>query len=420
MKIDPNNIPKSFCILPWIHSAIDPTGDVKLCCMVDPFEFAIGTLDKNTTLKQIFQGEKYSEIRREMLEGPELPKYCVRCAQGEAARGFSYRTSMNKSFLHKIEGVEFSPDGTAEFQQAYIDYRFTNKCNFRCITCGPTYSSQHALQEKKKWPLANVGKPAIIEIDNDAVLAQFQEFAHTVERIYWAGGEPLIAEHHYDIINLVKEGQYKIDMYYNTNFSELNYKNYNVIESWKAMKGQVYIFASIDGVNEVGEAIRTGFQTDVFQNNIRKVLEANANNVELNYNITFGTANIMHLAETIIWLEQQHVVNGQYRPFKINWNPIFHPYHFSTMTMDAESRAVAIQSLKEQVEQLKTLNINGTGVQRAESMEHDVLTFVTNSSTREMPIGNAQRIFDQLKEENTTSALKFFSSVIDKRLKGTQ
>ncbi len=420
MKIDPDNIPKSFCILPWIHSAIDPTGDVKPCCMVDPFDFSVGKLDKNTTLKQIFQGEKYSAIRKEMLDGPALPACCIRCTQGEAARGFSYRTSMNTSFKHKIEGVEFSPDGTAEFQQAYIDYRFTNKCNFRCITCGSAYSSQHALREKKQWPMLYADRPAIIEVDNESMFAQFKEFAHTVERIYWAGGEPLISEHHYDIVNFVKEQQYKIDMYYNTNFSELNYKNYNIIETWKGLKGNVFIFASIDGVNEVGEAIRTGFKTTVFQDNIKKVLESGAANVELNYNITFGTTNILHLAETLIWLEQQHIINGQYVPFKVTWNPIFHPHAFSTMTMDAESRAVAVQSLKEQIKQLRTLNINGTGFQRANSLEHDVLTFVEHSDTKEMPLSYAQKIFDQLKEENTAQALSFFNNVLDKRLKGTQ
>ena len=57
-----------------------------------------------------------------------------------------------------------------------------------------------------------------------------------VEEIYFAGGEPLISDHHYHIIDKLLENQiYVHTIRYNTNLSTLTYKGRNIIDIWKEL-----------------------------------------------------------------------------------------------------------------------------------------------------------------------------------------
>lgn len=390
MKIDPHNPPKSFCILPWIHTSIDPNGGVRPCCIAQPINFNVDRITESTSLKEIFTvGEKYKIMRKSMLEGTLPPETCQRCIANEAARGFSYRTSSNETFKDEIKSIDFNEDGTTEFRQVYIDYRFTNKCNFKCITCGPLYSSLHATELKntvgrevfRKHKIHNYGiddESPLLEVDTDRMLEEFKEFAPTVKRIYFAGGEPLISDHHYDILNLFVESQQPIHLFYNTNFSELNYKNYDVISLWKKINGVVDLFASIDGIGPIGEAIRVGMKTDTYKKNIRAVLESGATNISMNYNITFGVTNILHIKDLLIWLEEQHNINGVYTPFRVAYNPIFHPEVYSFTAVSESKRQEIAGILKEHADEIEKLNLNGEGKSRADYMRENLIQWVEN------------------------------------------
>lgn len=390
MKIDSNNVSKTFCILPWIHTAIDPTGGVKPCCMYSPYDKFMGELDDYESLEQLFNNENYIELRKQLLSGKELPAGCVKCANEEIGRGTSYRLRSNNMFKHHIDNVEFSEDGTAEFKQAYIDYRFTNKCNHKCLTCGPTYSSLHATDLKKRVaekfqtigdslvkqfkidPVTRAFSP-LLQVNTDKMFAEFKTFYHTVEKIYFAGGEPLIADHHYEILDLFIEQNQPISISYNTNFSELNYKNQNVIEKWRRINGPVSLYASIDGIGKFGEVLREGFDTNVFQDNIAKVLAAEVSNLDLGYNITFGLTNILNVVETVEWLETQHI--GYERP-NISFNPIHVGEHFSFAILDDNERQEVYNIVKAQVEEFARKNINNNGIFRANAIKEQVLGWV--------------------------------------------
>ena len=122
------NVPKSFCILPWIHTAIDPDGTIRPCCMAD-FTYRMGDLNQTPLLEDIFNNDKYKSFRLAMVNGPELPKVCRSCKVQEDAGAASYRNRKNREYADVIDKLEIQPDGTAEFKQLYIDYRFSNKCN---------------------------------------------------------------------------------------------------------------------------------------------------------------------------------------------------------------------------------------------------------------------------------------------------
>jgi radical SAM protein with 4Fe4S-binding SPASM domain len=342
-----SNIPKSFCILPWIHTAIDPDGTIRPCCMAD-FGYRMGDLNKTPLLKDIFNNDKYKAFRLEMINGPELPAPCRSCKIQEEVGTESYRTRKNQIYADVIDNLDPSPDGTAEFLQLYIDYRLSNKCNFKCITCGPQLSSSHALEVIKiHQHNPDFPKNAYIEVSN--FTEQFKTFSKDIREIYFAGGEPMIMDHHYEILNLFIESQQPVIVSYNTNLSELNYKGIDVVKLWSKINGPVRIGASIDGFDTAGETIRFGLSSETFKHNIEKIANG-PSNLHFGFNITFGITNYESVVSTTRELLQ---LVPKDKEFYITYNPIFGPEEFAVHLLSTWQANRAVDLITSQIDELE-------------------------------------------------------------------
>ena len=133
----------------------------------------------------------------------------------------------------------------------------------RCRTCGPDLSSQWFEDAvDSKFNRTPTQKILQIRKGNTAFMEQFDPYLDTVEKIYWAGGEPLIMDEHWYIMNkLVEMGRTKKEtpmrIFYNTNFSKLTYKDQDAIELWKNFD-EVSVGASLDAGWKKGEYLRKG------------------------------------------------------------------------------------------------------------------------------------------------------------------
>ena len=79
---------------------------------------------------------------------------------------------------------------------------------------------------------------------------------HSVKEIYFAGGEPLVTEEHYLLLDYLIENRItNLRLRYNTNFSILEFKGRNILDYWQQFT-EVEILASIDESEELGEFIR--------------------------------------------------------------------------------------------------------------------------------------------------------------------
>ena len=306
----------------------------------------MGDLNVTPKLEDIFNNDKYKKLRLEMINGPELPQACRSCKVQEEAGTESYRVRKNTQYADVIDKLEPQPDGTAEFKQLYIDYRFSNKCNFKCITCGPQLSTSHAL-EMIKLGDPNM-KQALIEVKDFA--GQFKSFSKDIREIYFAGGEPLIIDHHYDILNMFIESQQPVYIHYNTNLSQLNYKGIDVLDLWSKINGQVMIGASVDGFGISGETIRFGLDSDVFKNNVKKIIDRKLDNVILNFNITFGITNYESVVATVRELLQ---LVGLKNETHINFNPIFGPEYFAVHFLSTWQIDRAVELITNQINELE-------------------------------------------------------------------
>src|SRR5210317_357263 len=256
---------KTFCILPWIHVYANPDGNVLPCCIGD-YRMPMGNVQENT-IQEIFNNEKFKTMRSKMLQG-ERCEECMACYSNEEAGNNSFRQSVNIQFEKYIpDALSTQSDGTLdEMKLRYLDVRWSNICNFKCRSCSSTYSSSWATEDGKDKVYIFAGGDT-----NDDLYKQFEPHFDTIEEFYFAGGEPLLTDKHYDILEyLIKNNRTEVKLRYNTNMSVLRYKDKNVLDLWKQFSN-VYIGASLDSWSNRAEYIRHGTNWNNIEINLRKI-----------------------------------------------------------------------------------------------------------------------------------------------------
>lgn len=261
----------AFCVIPWIHMHPWPDGRVFTCCLSE-LHSPVGNLNEQT-LEEVWNGDELKKFRLDMLNHKKLSN-CNRCYEQESHGHQTLRQRSNGEYIM----LENNEHGTAQFEavkathedgtvdgvnMTYMDIRFSNICNMRCRSCGPDLSSQW-FNDAVDSQFNKTPEKALHQIKKGTTdfLQTFDPYLDTVEKIYWAGGEPLIMDEHWYIMNkLVEMGRTRVTtpmrIYYNTNFSKLTYKDNDAVDLWKKFES-IGIGASLDASGKRGEYLRKG------------------------------------------------------------------------------------------------------------------------------------------------------------------
>lgn len=336
---------ETFCIYPWIHLNTWPDGKVFQCCLTG-WQNHIGNLEDNT-LEEIWNNEYMTSLRRQMLNG-EKHWSCEKCYEQEKNGITSSRQSANKNFEHHIESAIAATDETGynnDFKLLYWDFRFSNICNFKCRMCGSLLSSKWAEEEMRNG--GSLVSEKVIQIDNHSkepggLSRYLDEFAESVEEVYFAGGEPLLMEEHYYILQkLIEVGNTACKIRYNTNLSKLSYKKHDCLEYWKHFDS-VQIFASIDDFGPRAEYARNGTVWKTVENNIKKILKE-APNVNLQTSSTINIFNVLYIPEIVNYFLQLGI-----QPYYIAMNNVLtNPLEYHINILPEELKNKVEQKLKQ-------------------------------------------------------------------------
>ena len=290
-----------FCMLPWMHMHAFPDGRAYPCCLSD-YWHPVGDLRKNT-MREVWNQDKYKAMRVNMLNDKPCVE-CTKCYEREEHGAFSMRNDANRNYGHMIKEIaQTKEDGThEEFKIRYWDIRFSNLCNFRCRSCGPIFSSNWYNDHVKiynKKPDVLGREMARVEYaagDEDSMEAQMVEHVPYLEQVYFAGGEPLIMKEHYTLLEkLIDAGKTDIRLQYNTNFSELAFKDKHVFEYWKHFKN-VSVGASLDGMKAQGELIRKGQDWKQTVENRERMMKE-VPHVDFYVSATVSSMNVLHVLD---------------------------------------------------------------------------------------------------------------------------
>ena len=295
-------------------------GEYQVCCtgeegnnyILDDNNKPINIKD-NPKIDKVMNSKFMMDLRLEMING-SLPDYCNRCVKTEASGGASRRIIENRHYVNLIDDLKNSTkiNGEIPIKLLNIDYRLGNSCNLICRMCNPKSSKRWVEQIKKLSPdLQELDYKEDLERylninwnSSDVIVNDFKGKSDYVERLHFAGGEPLFSK---KMINLLEhciklKMSDKITLSYNTNLTVLPGE---VLELWKHFK-EVKLLVSLDGVGQLDDYIRYPSNFNKIHENLtfldKKHFEFNIS--EILVSVTVQLNNIFHLDKFLDYLNQ--------------------------------------------------------------------------------------------------------------------
>ena len=322
------NITKSdtYCVLPWIHFATRPNGDMRLCCSSNASgagdDHTVGLVKNESgvpanfgreTPMSAWNNEFMRSVRTTMLAG-NIPASCTKCfdeeSNGVASKRIWEAATWIEDGLDLLELIKNTEkDGTIPEKLVYLDLRLGHTCNLKCVMCSPQDSSQWVSDHKKIYPIfkSNELKHQMYWDkntfnnkwhENPDFWQEMYAQIPNLKQVYFAGGEPLaIKEHKLFLEEIIRQGYAnQILIRYNSNGLLLTD---DIIELWKKFK-KVKFAISIDDIEDRNYYIRYPSNWSA----IEKVLHT-LDNTPDNIHVSIATAiqllNIKTLPKLAKW-----------------------------------------------------------------------------------------------------------------------
>ena len=349
---------KTFCIYPWIHLHAYPTGEAYPCCHAEMGVGQVGNCRTNT-LEEIWHDQPMVNLRNDMLSETKNPA-CARCYEQEESGFFSGRRSANKHHGHHVDRVN-----DEKFEMTYWDIRFSNLCNLKCRSCGHIFSSQWYQDQAKlaggDWKDRNTVLNYAGRTETD-MWEQLLPHIDYVEQIYFAGGEPLLMEEHYYILDeLVRRQRFDVRLIYNTNFTHTDLKGQSVFEYWRQFNS-VAVGASLDAMGPRAEYIRKGTDWKIVEYNRTEMIRT-CPDVDFYISPTLSIMNAEHLPD----FHRTWVERGLICPQDLNVNILQDPAHYRIDIAPMEYKQQLKEKYIKHIDWLKDYDQLGRATQGFES-----------------------------------------------------
>jgi len=341
-------IPKSICLMPWIHLYVDTNGNAKACCNTS---ITYGNVN-NESIESIWNGESIKNFRKNLLEGKK-DKRCAACFKREAVNKSSIRTETLDKYKPYLKWLQkTSTDGTCKHSKpVYLDIRYSNVCNLKCRTCWHGASSSWF--NDAKLLKSNFGDKAIIKAtpENEKFIDDLFTFDTELAEVYFAGGEPLMMEEHYSFLDsLLDKNQTSLHLRYNTNLSVLTLKGKSALHYWKHFK-KITLAVSIDAIGEKVAYIRSGLKWEKFLKNI-ELVKKQCPHIKIQIAPTVSNLSILTLCD----LHQYFVKNNLTKINDIYLNILDRPTYYNCKNLTKSVKEKAKDNLIAHIEWLNKKN----------------------------------------------------------------
>ena len=321
---------KSYCPLPFTEIYVDNAGKYKLCCHAWQTKDSFAVPDEVLPFDYFFS-EEMEELRNKLMQGEKL-RDCRKCYELEEAGKISYR--------HKAIKKHGLVD---DIRDVTLKLRINgSSCNLACYMCHPYNSSTRRKELKEIWGndfdimFSDVNK---VKFNSNAksmkrnvwnsTISNINKHIHLVKEIHMTGGEPLQLPRHWEWIDSIPmEHKKNIKLSYDSNITQLRYKNHHVLDLKEQFK-EVHFGISCDHFKEKLEYIRYPIDYKQFEENLKIIIE----NFSHTINVTVGLLNIDELDEIRLYYKELGA-----NP-KLNFNIVSTP------------RALSIRNLPEEVKE---------------------------------------------------------------------
>jgi len=398
---------KTFCIYPWVHIHVNTDGGVYPCCVgwSPDRRTELGKVSESS-VEEMFNGEYMRQLRLDMLASKRREDACTNCYAREDAGFTSARQGANKDFEQVIDVLKSNTesDGYVDPKIVSWDIRYSNLCNLKCRSCGSMFSTAWAEEEG----LTNGKIYAIPEGMNDPMESQYEN----VEKIYFAGGEPLIMPEHFQLLlKLIKSGRSKnVTLIYNTNCTILNYKGHDLLDLWKNFKW-VNIGASIDAMGPRIEYIRKGTRWATIEKNLHKMFDYRnkQQNLGFFYSPTVSIFNVDHLPDMHKYFIETGLADTQ---TLFLFNILLNPPFYSCKILPKEYKLKTIDKIEQHINWCTKNNVLSEVIMKYNSIKQ-YLSDDNDYSNDFTNFVKETKLLDQKRNESFVNTFPEYINLID-------
>jgi len=354
MEQNSDKMKGTFCAAPYISLYVGTQGEFTPCCVYS-YENKYSTFKGDDSILEHMNSPAAVQLRKE-LNSNIKSKGCSHCWELEGRGQLSLRHNFNNNFDYEEivkktnENNYFLPDLTLR----YIDIRFSNKCNLKCVSCGSDWSTSW-YNDSVALGRTSSSTSALKAVKNtEDLLTQLYDQMDNIRQIYFAGGEPLMLPEHYKLlVEIIKRKKAdKIALLYSTNLAKLKYGAYDVVPLWKQFK-EITIQASIDGSHERGEYLRTNLKWSQLEQNI-ELLQKECPHIDFNIAPTVSWMNSYNVVD----LHREWVEKGYLKVGNIHKNILHSPVQFTLWKLPQNHIDALTVKYNNHIEWIKNLDAN--------------------------------------------------------------
>ena len=417
-----------FCILKWHYLELSLAEGLKHSCYHCPQH-------KIPLKSDLHNTPTTKEVRQQMLDGlkPAEDNYCYDI---EKTGNYSDRQYLAVQFIKEDPNIiaktaAYEPD--EEVYPKYLTVSFTNRCQMSCIYCGAGKSStwKKEIDEHGPYPLLvkenrdkYMPRDDIMRPEDNPYVDKFWKwlpdaYPH-LQTIRLTGGEPLLDENTFKLLQYVKDNPKELSFEISTNLMVTDRRVSNYINLVKGLPGQK-CYVSVDTWGEQAEWIRTGLKIEQFEHNLHRVL---GNGIKVGIMCTFNLLSIPNFEE---WVFKMAELKQQYPGLlTVDVPQMVEPLHLTTRIADkklinmldkAYKSMLTYSHLFEDYEISKfkrTIAWTKANLMKGEELERNRKDFVKFANEKDRRRGtNFLETFPELKEfyNDTSTTIQATSSI---------
>ena len=330
---------KSFCIAPWTHTCVRPTGYLTPCCVwKGPQKFNYNSFD-------LWINSDEMKDARQSLHSGEKISACSACWDAENIGQKSLRQIYNLEFNKYFDFKKLNNNWMVDNTVVTLDLKLGNLCNLKCVMCDGTYSSQlmseYKTNQEKFDSLTFFRKPPI-EIDFEWPLTEsfknfLNQFKDRVRWIKFTGGEPTLIPYVITLLDEIPNPEL-VTISLTTNATRINSKLLSVLPKFNT----VWLSASIEGIGKDNTQIRYLSDWSEVEHNILLLKELD--NVHFNINYVFQCFSVRTLVPVLKWCEQYNL--------KLENQILSGPEYLNINSVDVN----IVENFQQQLQQLQLKN----------------------------------------------------------------
>lgn len=317
---------KSYCNMAFNEIYTNSAGSYKLCCHAKRDKALEKYNSAHTPPFEFFFSPEMEKIRNKMMSGEKIeacePCYKLEESTGKSYRNTKYATKYKVTSLERNIGIKLRINGSF--------------CNLGCYMCNPYNSSTRRNELKAVFndlsSFTAQSARAIKSKDwNDNTQDILNNIA-SIKNIHMTGGEPLQLPKHWEFLDKIpNEDAKEINLSYDTNLTELSYKNKSIFDYVSKFKN-VMLGVSCDHFKDKEAWIRYPIDIKKFEQNLIK-----AKSIITHLNCTVSLLNIFDLFEIEKYYKENFDLNVTFK------NVVSQPEYLSIRNLNQNDKDVLLK-----------------------------------------------------------------------------